>query len=249
VPLPDAPLIRVIAQVRFPTILKVQKPDEISVFQEQIGSTYPILRPEHVQELTFGPRGVASDARQTVWRFSDQTDAWRVTLAQDFVAVETTKYDSRSVFLGRLEAVVRALETTLRPAQMERLGIRYIDRITGDAVDKIADLVRREMLGVLATPLSDRILHSIFDTVFALPDGPERLRARWGKLPAGAVLDPSAIEPIEAPSWVLDLDMFSTEVRPFTTEVIIADARKYAERVYAMFRWVVTDKFLRRYGG
>jgi uncharacterized protein (TIGR04255 family) len=249
VPLPNAPLVRVIAQVRFPTILKVQKPDEISVFQEQIGSTYPILRPEQVQELAVGPRGVASEARQTVWRFSDQAGVWRVTLAQDFVAVETTKYDSRSAFLDRLETVVRALEATLRPAQVQRLGVRYIDRIEGDAVDEIAGLVRKEMLGVLATPLSGNMLHSIGDTILSLPDGPERLRMRWGRLPPKAVLDPAAIEPIEAPSWILDLDMFSTEARPFSSEAIVADARMYAERLYAMFRWAVTDKFLRRYGG
>lgn len=249
VPLPDAPLVRVIAQVRFPTILKVQKPDEISVFQEQIGSTYPILHPEHVQELAVGPRGVASEARQTVWRFSDQAGVWRVTLAQDFVAVETTKYYSRSAFLDRLEIVVRALETTLRPARVQRLGVRYIDRLEGEAVDEIAGLVRKEMLGVLATPLSDHMQHSIGDANIALPGGPEKLRMRWGRLPAKAVLDPAAIEPVEAPSWVLDLDMFSTEARPFATDAIIADARKYAERLYAMFRWAVTDKFLRRYGG
>jgi hypothetical protein len=30
---------------------------------------------------------------------------------------------------------------------------------------------------------------------------------------------------------------------------IVADARRYAERLYTFFRWAVTAEFLKRYGG
>jgi uncharacterized protein (TIGR04255 family) len=68
-------------------------------------------------------------------------------------------------------------------------------------------------------------------------------------VPAGVTVDPNAIEPIAEPSWVLDLDMFSNEQQAFVPVEIVAAARRYCERLYAVFRWAVTDDFLRRYGG
>ena len=73
--------------------------------------------------------------------------------------------------------------------------------------------------------------------------------ARWGRLPPGATVDPAAIEPVEEKSWILDLDMFSAASMPFTVDPVVDEVRRYAERIYAIFRWAVTDDFLVRYGG
>lgn len=43
--------------------------------------------------------------------------------------------------------------------------------------------------------------------------------------------------------------MFTAESRPFDVDRIVAEAQSFAERLYAMFRWAVTDDFLRLYGG
>ena len=145
--------------------------------------------------------------------------------------------------------MVRTVEETIRPDLIQRLGIRYIDRIEGDAVAEIPALLRQEMLGLMATSLSDHMQHAIGETILELPDSSERLRMRWGRVPAKGTIDPNAIEPVDAPSFFLDLDMFSTAERPFATDTIAADARRYTERIYALFRWAVTDEFLRRYGG
>ena len=76
-----------------------------------------------------------------------------------------------------------------------------------------------------------------------------RVLARWGCLPPGATVDPSAIEPAKEKSWILDLDMFSTTPVPFAVDRVVAEAQRYAERIYTVFRWAVTDDFLARYGG
>ena len=132
---------------------------------------------------------------------------------------------------------------------MQRLGVRYIDRVTGDGLADISKLVRQEVLGIVALPFSEHARHSLTETIFALPESKEQLQARWGKVPAGATVDPNAIEPIDEPSWVLDIDMFSNEEHPFAAKEIVNTARRFAERLYTVFRWAVTDDFLRRYGG
>ena len=43
--------------------------------------------------------------------------------------------------------------------------------------------------------------------------------------------------------------MFSVESQSFDPEALVAEVRTYAERIYTLFRWAVTEDFLRRYGG
>lgn len=249
VPLPDAPLVRVIAQVRFPPILSLEKRELIAPFQEAIRGTYPVLRPEQAQGIRLGPQGVAPGPKQVAWRFSDVDGGWRVSVTPEFVAIETTSYTSRDDFLKRLRFVLDALAEHVAPALAQRVGVRYIDRVTGETLENIGNLVRQEVLGIVATPLSEHARHSLTETVFAVPDSNEQLLARWGLVPAGGTVDPNAIEPIDEPSWVLDIDMFSNQERSFIPEEIVATAQRYTERLYSVFRWAVTDEFLRRYGG
>lgn len=247
VPLKDAPLVRVIAQLRFPEILSVERREFVAPFQEAIRSTYPVLRQEQTQTIVLGPAGMTPVKPQAAWRFSDTAGHWRVSLTPTFLALETTKYVSRSDFLARLRAVTEALVQHIKPGQLDRLGIRYIDRITGSAVDTLATLVRAELRGIAGTLAGTHVTHALSESLFELADA--RVLARWGSLPAGATVDPAAVEPAQDKSWILDLDMFSAAPMPFDVDRVLAEAQRYAERIYTIFRWAVTDEFLARYGG
>jgi uncharacterized protein (TIGR04255 family) len=230
-------------------VLSLEKREFIAPFQEAIRSTYPVLRPEQTQGIVLGPQGVAPGPKQIAWRFSDVDGGWRVSVTPEFVAIETTSYTSRGDFLKRLRFVLDAFAERVEPALVQRLGVRYIARVTGDALADISGLVRQEVLGIVALPFSEHAHHSLTETILALPGSKEQLLARWGKVPAGVTVDPNAIEPIPEPSWVLDIDMFCNEEHPFVPEEIVNTAQRFAERLYTVFRWAVTDDFLRRYGG
>jgi len=245
--LKNAPLVRVLTQLRFPEVLSVEQRDFVAPFQEAVRSTYPVLRQEQTQGILLGPAGIAPVKPQTVWRFSDADGHWRVSLAPGFLALETTKYVSRADFFGRLRVVTEALGKHVQPGQIDRLGVRYIDRITGGAVDEIGTLVRPEVRGITGTVAETQAAHALSESLFVLPDA--RVLARWGRLPPGGTVDPAAMEPVEEKSWILDLDMFSAAAMPFVVDRIVADAERYAVRLYTIFRWAVTDDFLRRYGG
>lgn len=249
VPLPSAPLLRVIVQVRFPTILSIEKRGFVAPFQEAIRVNYPVLRAEQTRGMMLGPEGPEQMPPTTTWRFSSLDDNWRVSLATEFVAIETTEYVSRSDLLTRFEEVIRALESHIGPQKVDRLGVRYVDRIIGDAVGNVANLLRPEMLGVAGTAPGQQAILSINEALFALPDQSAQMRVRWGLLPPGGTVDPAAIDPINERSWILDLDMFRSEPRKFEPDAILSDTRIYAERSYSFFRWAVTDEFLRLYGG
>jgi uncharacterized protein (TIGR04255 family) len=247
VPLDHAPLVRVIAQVRFPLVVAIEQRDFIAPFQEAIRPKYPVLRQEQTRGVLVSQVGVAPVPAQTAWRFGDVESHWRVSLAPDFLALETTAYTSRSDFLVRLREVVVALDKHVEPKVVDRLGVRYIDRIVGRPVDDIAKLVRAEIRGITGTPAASHAVHTLSESMFTLDSA--RILARWGCLPAGATVDPSAIEPTNEPSWILDIDMFSSDPVPFAVDHVVDNARRFAERIYTFFRWAVTDDFLRLYGG
>jgi uncharacterized protein (TIGR04255 family) len=249
VPLKNAPLVRVIAQMRFPPILSIEKKEVVSSFQEAIREQYPTLKPEHTQNLIFDPQGVVLSDSQITWRFIDATNSWRVSLATNFLALETSAYSSRSDFLERFKNVVTALHENFKLTTIERFGLRYIDRLQGEDMEHLSLFVRPEIAGIITSEFGDCIQQTINESVFTIPNQGEHLTARWGLLPVNKTFDPNTIEPIDQQSWILDLDMSSLKERNFSIPTLMEEAKHFSQRLYAFFRWVVTDEFLRYFGG
>lgn len=249
VPLKNAPLIRVIAQVRFPPILSIEKKDFVASFQEAIREQYPILQPEQTQTFAFGPQGAVPPTLQITWRFTDTANSWRVSLAPDFMALETTAYSSRRDFLERLENVLSALKQSFDPKIVQRFGLRYIDRLTGQILEDIPSLVKPEISSMLSAQFREDIHKAMNEFLFAFPEGEERILARWGLVPADTTFDPNSIEPIAERSWIFDLDMSLSKKRDFNIAGLMNEGQYFAERIYTFFRWAVNDEFLRRFGG
>jgi uncharacterized protein (TIGR04255 family) len=203
------------------------------------------LEREDLGTLTLGPLPAASQEAVVHWRFWDEQRQWRTTLTQDFLAIETTAYQSRADFMARLGEVLRAFQKTFQPKSVTRLGTRYIDQIMPPALERISDLLILEVLGT-AKYFGKDSQHLI--TQLSVGTSPGMLLARWGKIPRGMVLDPTIMQATEVDSWVIDLDLSESTETPFDPETLIEKARKYCERIYTIFRWMVTDEFLREYG-
>ena len=256
VPLPQAPLARVIAQARFPTILAIHDRGKVANFQEALRERYPRLSEDHVHRIELKANQAPNVDQSLIWRLVDreQNPRWRVSLGVNFVAIETSDYHSRQDFLDRLRVVLAAVETAFKPAEATRLGMRYIDRLTGNAVDRVSDLVQPEILGIthpaqnLDSALGASIIHLMTEAQFLAGDS-SRIQGRWGKLPPNTTYDSDALEPVAEPSWVLDLDMFTSVPQPFASEGLLQKTTEFAECLYWLFRQMVTDEFLRFFGG
>jgi len=245
VPLARAPLVRVIVQLRFPAIVSLGRADFIGPFQEAVRPRYPILRPEQTAGLMVGPLGVQrSDS--IVWRFHDKADAWRVSLSPDFVALESIVYKDRRDLFERFEQILVALNAIAKLPVCDRLGVRYVNRVRGAELEKLASLVRPEVLGVANAGIAG-LGHSLCESLFQKDD--VSLNTRWGILPPNATTDPASIDLIPEPSWVLDLDMFRGAQRDFDIAAILGDGRMFARTIHDFFRWCVSPEFLKVYGG
>ncbi|MCY4239679.1 MAG: TIGR04255 family protein [Rhodospirillaceae bacterium] len=255
VPLPEAPLVRVIAQVRFPPILSIRKEDSVADFQEELRASYPHLQRNEVRNIDIRPGQDPSVSEAVIWRLADRQEpaTWRVSLGVDFVALEAWKYSSRQDFLNRLRRVLASVEACFQPAEALRVGLRYIDRLEGEAMDRIGDLIQGNFLGILQPgigqfePLREATVHSMTQVQLQAAEG--MIQGRWGNMPPNATYDPETLQPTGKPSWVLDLDMFSPQASPFRSEELAAMTGTFAERIYSVFRMMVTDQFLKFYGG
>ena len=195
VPLPRAPLPLVVVQLRFPVIAAFSKLDAIAPVQEALSERYPILRPEQATSIVVGPQGIQVQAGEgKIWRFFDRSGQWRVSLATEFVALETRAYVDRRDFIARLRAVLEALPRSARPAVYERLGLRFVNRLKGADVEVLPALVQPELLGIGGSPIAARAVHSLTETSFAIGD--DGVNARWGLLPPGGTPDPATIEAV-----------------------------------------------------
>jgi uncharacterized protein (TIGR04255 family) len=247
--LPDSPLIAVLSQIMFGSLLTISKEEEVAKFQESIREKYPILKTEKVRSSTLDVNAgsVISTAEHTVWRFSDSEDIWRVSLSPEFVSIETKKYSTRSEFIKRLTEILLSVETHFKPSLVTRVGVRYIDRLKGSALENISNLVNPFFVGLLNSELGNTLDASVSEALINFSS--QKIFSRWGLLPPGTTIDPSLVKPIKEKSWILDIDASVTTSKSWNHTLLVQEIGELSDLVYKFFRWSVTSEFLKHYGG
>ena len=248
VPLQHAPLAMVLSQVRFS-----YTPELVTVHGEQALHEalpqYPVRHRENIA-VPVSDSGPASHT-VTNCRFSTVDNKWAVTVAADFVAIATVAYRSRSDLLNRLRGCLLAVESVMAPARVDRIGVRYVDRVEDPQDLAVLDeMVRPSLIGwsnISGEDFGAQELSLREESTQALisADG-DQIIVRSFRLPAGAGYDPT-IPHSEQPSWILDIDAGDLRPTTFSTPALCDSASRLAERCYSAFRWAVTDKFLERY--
>ncbi|WP_294642570.1 TIGR04255 family protein [uncultured Aureimonas sp.] len=250
VPLKDAPLVRVISQLGFEEILSVADRNFIAPFQERIRSTYRSLRPEQVAVVTLGLAGQTM-RQETVWRFYDAEEVWRVSLATNFVSLETRVYTNRKDFVRRIGEIAEAADECLKVGGFDRVGVRYVDLVRGEHLPRLGELVDPAFLGVYGKGGDmAAVQHQFSEMVASVEEG--QMSARWGMLPANATYDVNVLAPIGEPSWFLDVDVYAdnaTLPKPVPGNEVSDLAYALATRAYSVFKWATTEHFAKAYGG
>lgn len=245
IPLPNAPIERVVSQIRFPAILRMADAEFIAPFQEAIRKQYPFYEREESQSIGVGPQGVLAGDRSVVHRFTNTDRNFRVSLAPTFIALDQRGYDKREVFLERLEEMAETLIERFEPTVYERFGIRYIDRIHGEGLSHINAFLADELLGPLRHFEPETTLRRSLAEI-EIRDGDRQLKARWGYIPAGQTLPTENVA--EEPAFILDLDAYVLGSAALTSDSIIKEAQDLTDMIYRFFRWSVEDEFLKYYG-
>jgi len=239
-----APLVQVIAQVRFPPILKIEghPPAE---FQDRIRRIFPLLEkhtnPFAMQLSQFGqlpPEVVQALGQQLsgiAYIFLTEDRATNVNLAPDSLTVTTNAYRTWEDFRDQMRRPLQALVEVYEPTFFSRIGLRYVDAINraniGMADRPWSELLNKPILGELALAHFERNIDNVTKFVrIKLPDSSGSLQLRHGF---------AIVQGQSEVAYSLDFD-FSREQR---TEV--ADAESVFDRFNRLagraFRWCITD--------
>lgn len=185
----------------------------------------------------------AGTSAGTVLLFSEPSESWQITVTETAVSLETTDYSTRADFCDRALEVFRALAAVTLPPVVDRVGLRYIDRLVGERLPRVPEFVipqLQALCGFVEPPLATH--HSVTDSLIEIAET-ERLQVRSGLLPAGGGFDP-ALPVVPEPSWVLDMDVYTTQGGfAFDADELAQRLRRYAEAAYAFFRFATTDVF------
>lgn len=176
----DQRLREVVAQLRFHPLFEISK-DPPSAFQKALRDEYPI--PDMSDTAGIQIRVGDSDPVQRsvsltrVYRFKSPDENWTVSLAQGFIALSVAKYPDFTEFSRRLQSILKVLGDIYGVRIFTRVGLRYVN-VFEEGLGPPNQLLRPELLGPLATPLSDFSIK--VSSTFVLGDGEHRIGIRLG---------------------------------------------------------------------
>ena len=144
------PLIEVVCQLRFPTILKIENQSPYE-FQELIRGDYPNYSYKEEQ-----PPSKPNIKPTTVknHQFVSLDGGWKVNLTQSFVSLSTHRYTVWEDFAKRLDRILAHVISVYKPACFNRVGLRYINAFNQERLELMdtswRELIQPGYLGLMA---------------------------------------------------------------------------------------------------
>lgn len=241
--LPRSPLELVICQIRFDKRLRAAEAPLALAFQEELEAPYPQIDEVEGQQLVIsGGPGVepSSEQRKTSgWRFTSEAGDWIVTLMPDHVALETTRYTTWDADFGpRLCDVVKATAKHLEPTMEQRLGLRYVDRITELGLTSIgawSEYIDPTLLGPVLHPDLGPEIVTLGQQILIQVDE---------EIQAGVRHGPVADDEDDKVDYLLDYDLFRQGGRPFDVDSVNETVVQLNRCALQLFQTSVTEKLL-----
>lgn len=230
-----APLELVLCQVRFSPVLALMDEAGVAGFQEAVRRHYPNFRGDREVEFSVNPGQASVRQKAPIWRMADEEQKWVVSVAVDFVALETPDYSDFREFRERLKFVLAAAERTIHPGRSSRVGLRKINVFSDPDVTAAPGwrgLLRPEILGLAGVEDLAGSLQRSYAEVELADDSHGKLTIRFG-------IDP---EDKSRSRFRLDLDYWTEtgfKVSPEST--LLERVEGYSDAITNFFHWAITS--------
>lgn len=236
-----SPLSLVVCQVRHERDASVSETDLALKVHEVVQDDYPVLEDQSTQELTItaGSSGVQSTPAQvlTGWRMRTKDQSWTAVLMPDFFSIETTRFSDWDDFRRRLNSFSRAVEEIYRPALEERVGLRFIDRMTHPEVAR-----PRTWQGRIAPSFLGLIGDEKFaDTV----TGTQQVVQLDSDEGVGAIVRYGCVQeqtPSAQTVFLLDTDCYVQRGRAFSSDELLLVTETLHTLALQIFQAAITDE-------
>jgi uncharacterized protein (TIGR04255 family) len=248
-------LAQVVCQIKFSPVLRIRQDDAVVPFQEAIRATYPRYGKQQGVHVLLTPAGIQQQtAEGAQHRFEDTDGRFRVVLAPDFIALETTHYSDIDDFAERIAALAATVLEHYSPTEIQRVGLRFINELRFTAADpknEMIDAIEPALLGAAGAPeLADVVQGA--QQVLELHGDDRRMLVRHGLQPGGTTVDPTAVlaagtppAELNQPFYLLDIDVFAERNVRYSQEAVEADVRDFNDDIRSFFAWGVREDYRR----
>lgn len=130
------PLVAVVVELRFFPILKLGEKAKVADFQELVRGTFPAFHDVTRQLVNLGPVAPVEVRSERLFNFMKQDESCTLTLSTSSLAVESRVHESREHFINDAKVGIDALTKTCGPVVPTRLGLRYVDLIDKEQIEK-----------------------------------------------------------------------------------------------------------------
>lgn len=249
--LKKSPLVLVLCQVRWP---------ELTVFRqnyrklaEAIGerlSEFPLRAVSKQYTMNFGPDGASEPEKSFVYQWSTVDQTGVVTLAEDSISIAQRDYSAGyAAFETAMRTVLTAVQETAGVPIYDRVGIRYVNRLSEDSqLERLDDLIKPEARGLEAmsvAPADATRVETMTAGLYEFEGG--KLQVRMGTLSGDQTPD-ALIPPLGKKSWVLDFDSFVEGNHVFDVEAIVKQMSHLSDAARDFLGYVATPEFVEVFG-
>lgn len=237
------PLIEVVCQLRFPTILRINNQQPVD-FQEEIRFDYPVY--ENTKSLSVPSDltnlveqfGLPLNLQETVHRFKSENLQWQLSLSQNYIMIATTEYERYEEFRAKFKKALEIFEKIYNSSFYSRVGLKYRDLIIRSNLNikdtEWTKLIPTHIASELYTPEFSDSIETLIKNLQIVIDG--------GKLAFnhGLVMAQDQDKGIQEQAYLIDSD-FYIEGR-ITKEDVWNTIDKFKYSAGRFFRWCITDE-------
>lgn len=247
--LANAPLVRALVQLRFPASTGlISDAQAVLRVAAALATSYPAYEEGLEAAFQIQPGASVISPANQVWTLRSASGKSSVRISPVALAYETSAYHSRVEMLQSLKEILAAALPVIRPASIERIGVRYSNLFPRD--ESLRRRVHASLLNVLDLRSGGvQVQRGASEAVYEVT--PETtLAVRMALLLPGTTVDPSLPTPADGPgSFLLDLDSFSqTRHESFSEESLLENVEQLAEVAAGFFLWSLTPEGAEDFG-
>lgn len=240
------PLIEVVAQLRFPTILRIASQQPVD-FQDSIRFEYPIFEVSQNLQLpteisTLVTQFSSNVNRDYIYIFKSEDLNWQLSLNKDSITLVTTKYERYESFIARLKNAVAIFDKIYNPSFYSRVGLRYRDLIVRSKLDlqqrEWSELIPSHIASELHTPELASSIKNFGKNI--------HLHTDFGQVifNHGLVTVKDTEKGIDETAYLLDNDFF-IEDKIERSENVWHILQEFNHTARNLFRWSITEELHR----
>jgi uncharacterized protein (TIGR04255 family) len=145
--LQHAPLIYVVAQVRFSAVVAIEK--YLPEIQEQLRHKgLPRFMRGQVHEISIQPDGPPKFTAAERFEFQNKDASLGIVLQANSVAIHTNQYSNYEAFDEQVKTALMSVHRIVNISLSERIGLRYVNLIRLGEGEKWTDYLHQGLLGL-----------------------------------------------------------------------------------------------------